>query len=122
MGLLDFMGGDKTDFTAKEFFDEIVPKVLDARKDPCKELGGIYGFRLIGETGGAWTLDFNKASLADGVAEETDLYLEMDAEDFAKMFTGMLDMEKAAREGGIRFEGDVNLFGNLAAIFAPPQD
>ena len=30
MGVLDFMGGDKTDFTAKEFFEELVPKVLEA--------------------------------------------------------------------------------------------
>ena len=50
---------------------------------------------------------------------ETVIEFEMKAADFAAMMKGTLDVEKAALDGKIQFEGDPSLFANLAAILQP---
>lgn len=109
------------DMTPAEFFNELVPKILEVQKEPCKALGGTYGIQLFGDNGGAWTLDFANASMKSGVADDVDFYLEMRADDFSGMMKGTLDVAKAAMEGRIRFEGDPAMFNNLAAVLQPAE-
>ncbi|MBN2358330.1 MAG: SCP2 sterol-binding domain-containing protein [Deltaproteobacteria bacterium] len=113
--------GEPQDITPEQFFSDICPKILEAQKEPCAKLGGTYGIQLFGERGGAWTLDFPRATVNNGIGDKVDLYLEMDAEDFASMMKGKLDIEAAARAGKIRFNGDARLFGNLAAVLLPAE-
>lgn len=109
------------EMTPVQFFTDVVPRILVAQREPCASLGGVYGIQLFGDHGGAWTLDFSKASLCTGASDDSDLYIEMKATDFASMMKGTLDVQKAALDGKIQFEGDPSLFANLAAILQPAE-
>jgi hypothetical protein len=117
--VLQLKVGDPVTISPKTFFDDICPKILTAQKGPCAQLGGTYGIQLFGDGGGAWTLDYSKAKVVPGVGDKVDFYLEMTAEDFHGMMKGVLDLDAAARGGRIRYEGDPNMFNNLAAILQP---
>jgi hypothetical protein len=104
----------------REFFTSICPKVLELHAGICARLGGRYAFQLFGEGGGAWTLDFPRGRVDDGVQDRSwDLYLEMEAGDFTDLLKGTLDVEAAAGAGRLRVDGDVRLFSNLIAILEP---
>lgn len=109
------------DMTPAEFFNELVPKILEVQKEACAALGGTYGVQLFGDNGGAWTLDFKGAKLTAGVGGDVDFYLEMRADDFQKLMKGTLDVEKAALEGRIAIDGDPAMFNNLAAVLQPAE-
>lgn len=109
------------DMTPAEFFNDLVPKILEAQKAACQTLGGTYGVQLFGENGGAWTLDYANATLHSGVLDSVDFYLEMKAADFASLMKGTLDVVKAAKEGRVSFEGDPQAFNNLAAVLQPAE-
>ena len=119
--VLQLKTGEPVHISPKDFFNDIAPKIIEAQKEPCAKLGGTYAIQLFGDGGGAWTLDYVNAKVNDGVAEKVDLYLEMAAEDFQQMMKGTLDVEAAARGGKIRFDGDPNLFNNLAAVLQPAE-
>jgi ubiquinone biosynthesis protein UbiJ len=55
----------------------------------------------------------------EGLKDDADLYVEMDAADFAELLKGTLDVEGAADDGRIRIRGDASLFGNLVAVLEP---
>jgi alkyl sulfatase BDS1-like metallo-beta-lactamase superfamily hydrolase len=109
------------DLTPAEFFGDHCPKVLQAQKVPCAQLGGRYGFRIFGERGGAWTLDFATAEVQVGLADKVDLYLEMDDKDFFTLVKGSLDVVATINAGRIRIDGDPKLLGNLAAVLQPGE-
>lgn len=111
--------GEPMTFSPTEFFTDLCPKILEAQKEPCAKLGGAYGIQLFGDKGGSWTLDFTKGAVNSGIADKVDLYLEMEAADFALMMKGNLNVEAAAKAGKISFEGDPRLFNNLAVVLQP---
>jgi hypothetical protein len=117
--VLQLKVGDPVKLSPKQFFDDVCPQILTAQKDSCKQVGGTYGIQLFGDGGGAWTLDFPEARVKKGLDKDLSFYLEMTAEDFHGMMKGVLDIEAAARGGRVRFEGNPQMFGNLAAILKP---
>ena len=119
MSLHQLRTGSPTPTTAVEFFRTICPKVLTLHATICKQLGGLYAFQLFGEGGGAWTLDYPACVVRDGALDDADLYVEMEARDFADLLRGTLDVDRAAEEGRIRINGDASLFTNLAAVLEP---
>jgi hypothetical protein len=122
MSLLKLKTGDPKPMTPVEFFEGVLPKVMELQKSVCQKLGGRYAFQLFGDGGGAWTLDFPHAQVGAGVNDAGwDLYLEMTAGDFTDLLKGTLDVARAAGEGRIRVDGDVSLFGNLMAVIEPPS-
>ena len=118
---LQTMGG-AIDTSPQQYFNEVLPKIIEAQREPCAKLGGTYGIKLFGEKGGAWTLDFPAAAVRPEVDAKVDFYLEMTAVDFIGMMKGSLDVEKAALAGKIRFEGDPRYFTNLAIVLKPADD
>jgi hypothetical protein len=115
------MAGEPIEFSPSDFFTDLCPKILQAQKGPCAQLGGAYGIQLFGDKGGSWTLDFTTAAVAAGIADKVDLYLEMDSSDFVSLMKGTLDVEAAAKAGKISFNGDVRLFNNLAVVLQPAE-
>lgn len=113
------IAGQPIEFSPIDFFTNLCPKILEAQKEPCAKLGGAYAIQLFGDKGGAWTLDFTKAAVESGIADKPDLYLEMDSADFIAMMRGTLNVEAAAKDGRIAFEGDPRLFNNLAVVLQP---
>lgn len=106
--------------TPVEFFTSICPKTLKVHQAICAKLGGRYAFQLFGDGGGAWTLDYARARVNDGIADDGwDLYLEMTASDFSELLKGTLDVDAAAEQGRLRVDGDVALFSSLIAVLEP---
>src|SRR5262245_54811035 len=89
-------GAEAKPMTPVEFFTSVCPKVLTVHEAICKRIGGNYAFRLFGDGGGQWTLDYAASQVHDGVRDGADLYVEMTASDFAEMLKGTLDVERAA--------------------------
>jgi hypothetical protein len=119
MSLLKLTTGDPAPLTPVEFFTQTCPKVLSVHGAICKKLGGTYSFQLFGDGGGQWTLDYAGALVHEGLKDDADLYVEMDAADFTELLKGTLDVEGAADDGRIRIRGDASLFGNLVAVLEP---
>jgi putative sterol carrier protein len=111
--------GEPESVAPATFFNDVCPKILMAQKDTCAKLGGTYGIQLFGDKGGAWTLDFGTAKVNSGVADKVDFYVEMGAGDFEKMMAGKLDVVSSAKSGAIRFEGNPQMFSNLAVVLRP---
>ncbi|HEY4221876.1 MAG TPA: SCP2 sterol-binding domain-containing protein [Myxococcota bacterium] len=121
MSLLKLKTGDPKAMTPTEFFEAVCPKVLAVHAPICKQLGGSYAFQVLGQGGGAWTLDYGATLVHSGALPGADLLVEMSAHDFTDLLKGTLDVEKAADEGRVRIKGDAKLFGNLAAVLAPVE-
>jgi hypothetical protein len=120
MSLLKLRTGSVAAVTPSEFFTSICPKTLAVHRAICTKLGGRYAFQLFGDGGGAWTLDYGKAQVDDGVEDDRwDLYLEMTASDFSELLKGTLDVDAAADQGRVRIDGDVSLLSNLIAVLQP---
>lgn len=100
--------------TPVELFDQVVPRLLQAQRDQCARLGGVYAVKLGRD--GTWTLDFNSASIAKGIKKRPDLTLEMSAADFASMMDGRFDVAAGMKSGRVKLHGDARKIVNLAAI------
>jgi hypothetical protein len=114
----DYLG--LTDFISPtHFFKFVSPQVLSARASGIQALGGRYGFRLLGEGGGQWLLDFPHASIQEGTLEDADVVFESDAGDFQALIADKLDVTEALSAGKIRITGDSTLLVNLKYAFLP---
>lgn len=116
---LDWAGASKV--TASEYFEQIVPKFLDAhRNSPIKTK---YVFRLFGDRSSRneWTIDFGAHKVRRGGDDSFDFYLEMEDHDFRQMLTDKLDVAEALVEGRIRYEGNPQHLAVLASLLTPAE-
>jgi hypothetical protein len=100
--------------TPVELFDQVIPKLLQAQRDQCVRLGGVYAVKLGRD--GTWTIDFSSASIGKGIKKRPDLTIEMSAADFALMMDGALDVASSLKSGRVKLHGDARKIVNLAAI------
>src|ERR1043166_870624 len=108
------------EMTARRFFDEICPQVLNARKAALEALGGRYVFLVKGQ--GAWLLAFPAAAcsvLEPGTKVDADLAITSDSASFTALMKGTLDVENAIKDGAVGVAGDPAFFFNLSAAFRP---
>jgi hypothetical protein len=103
--------------TPQRFFDEIVPRVLAARGDIAKKLGGTYGFHVDGA--GDWVIDFAHTSVSSGDAHAAGLWFDVHADALTKLFAGTLDLQAAHSEGHFDVDGDASLLPRFTAVFRP---
>ncbi|MCC7110694.1 MAG: SCP2 sterol-binding domain-containing protein [Deltaproteobacteria bacterium] len=106
--------------TARRFFGEICPVVFEARRPALMALGGRFAFVVRGE--GAWLLDFPQGAvrqLEKGSEVEADLAIEIEADAFARLMKGNLDVRHAVDAGQMAVVGNTTLFPNLSAALRP---
>jgi putative sterol carrier protein len=116
---LDWAGAEKV--TAAEYYEQIVPKFLDAHRD--QPIRSKYVFRLFGERSSRneWTIDFGEHRVRRGGDDNFDFYLEMEDGDFRRMLTDKLDVQEALLNGRIRYEGNPQHLSLLAALLMPAE-
>ncbi|SFQ95722.1 SCP2 sterol-binding domain-containing protein [Desulfoscipio geothermicus] len=89
--------------------------------DPTKMAGvtATYQFNLSGDGGGSYNVVFNDgtAQINEGVADNPNIIISMEAADFQDLVSGKLDAMGAFMTGKLKVEGDMSLAMRLQALF-----
>jgi len=96
--------------TAKELFEDVLPRVLRENPERAREFGGIIAFELKGEGGGVWTVDAR--SLPPKVLAGKDAAVVCTVSAEAVDFEAMLAEPKAALP--LYQQGKICVVGNAA--------
>ena len=106
------------EMTATYFFDHMLPALL-ARDVAHSSLEASVSFYVLGEDGGRWMLQLGSApSLSvQGPGVLGDLHMTMTESVFSEFAAGTLDPVSAVRAGNMEFIGDLDLLGELAAMW-----
>ena len=104
---------------AEYFFTQVCPRMLRDREAEVRALGGTYGFRIRGTSGGEWVIDYADAKVRRGPAHDAQLRIDLDASDFERLVGGRLDVEEAMAAGRFRLQGQKSLFCRVGLAFSP---
>lgn len=110
---------DAKQITPQVFFDEIVPQILKATTEHRKTVTGTCEIALFGDQQQNWIVDLGLGTVQKGGNGKSDVYLEMTDTDFKSMMLNRLDWEVAIKEGRIRYDGNLPVLANFAAILEP---
>ena len=102
--------------TPENYFEQVLPNILKEKIIGTNKNNHTYGFRLFGEDTNEWTIDMGQHRVHNGLIENPDFYIEMDGTDFSAMMIDELDVDNAIVDGRIRWNGDLNLLGELAEV------
>ncbi len=77
-------------------------------------------FDLSGDDGGDWyvVIADGNAAVEEGVADDPNAVIRMDATDFADMMSGKLDPMNAFMMGKVKVEGDLNTVMKFQTLFS----
>ncbi len=89
------------------------------RPDKAQGVNAVIQYHLTGEGGGDWIIRIadGKCTVEEGVAENPNLVLRMDAQDYVDMVTGKLDGMTAFMMGKLQLDGDFTLATRLTSFF-----
>ncbi|MCG8403523.1 MAG: SCP2 sterol-binding domain-containing protein [Firmicutes bacterium] len=101
----------------KEVFAGLQEKI---NNDPSKMAGvsATYQFCLSGEGGGDYNVVFTDGAgkINEGMADNPDITINMEAADYVDMVDGKLDAMSAFMTGKLKVEGDMSLAMRLQAL------
>lgn len=106
--------------SAKNLFDDLLPLMLKQHADRAAQVGGIYGFRLMGEGGGEWTadLDAKEPNVCKGIQLSARCTIQLDHSDFMLLLKDPTMAMKLFFSGKLRVEGDPMLAMKLQKLFS----
>ncbi len=106
--------------SAKELFDEQVPKAIAKNPDKAKEIGAVYLFKIAGDGGGEWTVDLASAtpSCTTGAGATPQCTIEVAHEDFKAMLGNPQLGMQLYFQGKLRVTGDPMLATKLQKLFS----
>ena len=84
-----------------------------------KEIGGMFQFDVVGESGGTWYLDLRSGNgriYTDKPTDKPDVVLTMSVDDMQKIFYGLSSAFDAYMQGDLKVEGDLKMAMSLEAI------
>jgi SCP-2 sterol transfer family len=104
----------------RTFFESVCPLLFAARAEFCRQVGGRYRFRIRGDGGGDWVLDFATLQVLSGdSAADNNLTVTMSAVSFVELLQGTLDVPVAMADGRLSYEGERSCFFHLATFTNP---
>lgn len=105
--------------TARQYFEEKVPKLLQDRQETLSNIGAIYEFQITGDDGGTWALDLKQEplSIQEGSANDPDCTVIMKDENFVEMIRGDLKAQMAFLTGKLKVTGNMGLALKLTTLF-----
>src|SRR5262245_20621937 len=109
--------------TAKELFNEQVPKALAANPDKGKEIGAVYCFKISGANGGTWTVDLSSSPPTGqpGESGTPQCTIEVADSDFEQMLGNPQLGMQLYFQGKLRVTGDPMLATRLQKLFSLGQ-
>ncbi len=119
MSIMKLKGNELRPLTAEQFFTDICPKLLDARRDLSGRIGGKYSFSVHGPRGGGYTLDLDDWRVLPWSTPGAALELITSDERFEALLTGAFVVEDTGLVEGVWLQGDPKALGQLLAVMAP---
>jgi alkyl sulfatase BDS1-like metallo-beta-lactamase superfamily hydrolase len=107
--------------TAKELFDQQVPKAIAANPAKAKEINAIYLFKITGdENGGEWTVDLasEEPFCKPGVHGTANCTIEVAHSDFISMLSNPAAGMQLYFQGKLKVTGDPMLATKLQKLFS----
>jgi putative sterol carrier protein len=100
-----------------EFFDRIPERV---NKDKIQGMNATYQFNITGENGQQHWVKFENGEVThgEGTAENPNITLTMEDENFVNLVTGKLNGQTAFLTGKLKIQGDMALAMKLQSVFA----
>lgn len=100
--------------STSDVFEEIANSL---NSDLVNSIGGIFKFKLIGETPDTWIVDFKtgKGGVRQG-DEDADVTMTLSGEDFVKLFSGMLAPTQAFMQGKLKIDGNMAMAMKLEKV------
>jgi hypothetical protein len=112
------LGKKVKDPTPAEFFRGNMSALLQKNQERCRAVGGRFGFKIVGESGGEWTIDLDSASVNEGVVEGADVIVELGADQFALVLRNRVDVAQWIREKKLHIRGSIEALGKLGVAFS----
>jgi putative sterol carrier protein len=103
--------------TINEIFEQM-PRQFMGEK--AGDFDATIQFDLSGDDGGDWyvVIADGNAAVEEGVADDPNAVIRMDATDFADMMSGKLDPMNAFMMGKVKVEGDLNTVMKFQTLFS----
>lgn len=98
------------------FFDQVPSKV---NKEKIKDMNCIYQFNITGDGGGDWNIAIanGNATVNQGVADNPNITLTMEAGNFVNLLQGKLNGQMAFMTGKLKIKGEMGLAMKLQSVF-----
>lgn len=105
--------------SAKQLFDDMIPRGLEKNADKAKEVGAVYAFRITGEDGGEWTVDLagDPPTCKPGASDHAQCTIEVEHADFKRMLAEPNSGMELYFSGKLRVSGDPMLATRLQQFF-----
>ncbi len=101
--------------TPTEYFNELPSKI---NKDKVKGMNAVYQWDITGNNGGKWhvILKNDDVKIGGGQAENPNITLTLEDQNFMDLVTGKLNGQMAFLTGKLKIQGDMTLAMKLASI------
>jgi putative sterol carrier protein len=105
-----------SEITVSELMSRM-PKAFQPEKAGGVE--AVIQYHLTGEEGGDWiiTIEDGKCTVVEGEADNPDMTLTADAQDYKEVILGKTDAMQAFMKGKLKLAGDLNLAMKLPNFF-----
>ena len=105
--------------TAREYFEQRIPEIIQERPDTLKSIGAVYEFQITGDDGGTWTLNLkdDPATIEEKNSGDADCTVVMQDMAFVEMVNGALKPQMAFLTGKLKVTGNMGLALKLTSIF-----
>jgi alkyl sulfatase BDS1-like metallo-beta-lactamase superfamily hydrolase len=109
----------KVPSSAKELFDDMIPRGLEKNPAKAKEVGAVYVFRITGDDGGDWVVDLtgDPPTCKPGVSDSAQCTIEVEHADFKRMLAEPNAGMELYFSGRLRVSGDPMLATKLQQFF-----
>lgn len=105
--------------SAQELFNTQVPAAIAAHPEKAKEIGAVYLFKVTGDDGGTWTVDFSSTppTCKPGEGATPQCTIEVAHSDFKTMLANPALGMQLYFQGKLRVTGDPMLATKLQKLF-----
>ena len=103
--------------TPAEYFNELSGKL---NKDKVKGMNAVYQWDITGDDGGKWhvVLKDDDVKVGDGVAENPNITLTLETQNFMDLVNGKLNGQMAFLTGKLKIQGDMTLAMKLQSLLS----
>lgn len=106
--------------SVSELFEKMLPALLQTHSQRAKELGGVYGFQLLGPNASSWTVDLKAepATVKSGLASNVECTIVLTHEDFTELMKKPSLAMPLFLQGKLKVEGNPMLAMKIQKLFA----